>query len=58
LYALLWGIVSADVMLTIDLHAIPQIRDRLPDSLNRVQARNGTEWKILVDIPVGAIGNQ
>nr|WP_321402477.1 hypothetical protein [uncultured Desulfobacter sp.] len=50
------GIVNAEVHLQINLRLIPQIRDRQPNSINKVSSRSGhPEWKILVTIPANAI---
>ncbi|WP_052733189.1 eCIS core domain-containing protein [Methanosarcina mazei] len=49
------GIRSAEACLRIDTHQIPQIAQRQDNSIRRTPAQGGTEFKILVDIPPGAI---
>lgn len=49
------GIVVADKCLTITTSKIPQVNARQPNSIRKTVAKNGVEWKILVDIPAAAI---
>jgi hypothetical protein len=50
------GIVCADAELQIDLNLIPEIQQRLPNSINIPPSNSGhREYKILVTIPALAI---
>jgi hypothetical protein len=49
------GIVSTDVCLEIDTDFIPEINKKQGNSLNKVRAKAGLEYKVLVSIPPGAI---
>lgn len=49
------GIVSTDVCLEIDTSLIPEINKKQGNSINKVRAKAGLEYKVLVSIPPGAL---